>query len=64
MSDRLQPPIPRELLEWLEGIFPDRTPAITDTDREVWAKVGEQRVLTKLRHEYASQTKEDLPDVL
>ncbi len=49
------PSIPPALIERLLELFPNRVPVMSDTDREVWAKVGEQRVLSKLRSEYARQ---------
>lgn len=47
--------ISRGVLEWLERIFPNSVPDIKDTDREIGARIGEQRVLRKLRHEYNTQ---------
>jgi hypothetical protein len=55
VKDNPVPPIPRLLLEWLERIFPNRAPALTDTDREVWAAAGAQGVIGKLRSEYNKQ---------
>jgi hypothetical protein len=46
----MPPPTPsRELVEWLEDKYRDRCPKLSDTDREVWVKVGEANVVRKLR---------------
>lgn len=55
MTPNRVPPIPREILEYLERIFPDKAPDLSDSDREVWAKAGEQRVIRKLRAEFSIQ---------
>jgi len=50
------PPIPRALLEDLEQRFPPRYPDLkTDSDRDVWAKAGEGRVIQFLRAMYEDQ---------
>lgn len=47
------PRIPREVAEYLNRIFPERSPDPKDSEREVWMKAGERRVvihlLTKLQ---------------
>lgn len=54
--DKPFPPIPKALMERLEELYPNRVPSLKDTDREVWASVGAQAVLTKLRSEFTKQT--------
>lgn len=46
------PGFTKEQLEWLEEVFPERSPHITDTDREIWVKVGQVEVVRRLRKEY------------
>jgi hypothetical protein len=55
MSSKRLPHVELNLVEWLEQVFPDSTPNITDSDREVWASVGVQRVIRKLRQVAQSQ---------
>lgn len=56
-DNQATPVILKPFLMWLERIFPLKPPNPDDSDREVWMKAGEQRVLTKLRHEYNEQNK-------
>lgn len=50
------PPVSGELLRWLEGVFSDRLPATPQTDlAAVNVKIGEQRVLTRLRQVHNEQ---------
>ncbi len=56
MSQEQQvPPIAAEVIAWLERLFPDRCPDPKDSEREVWMKSGEQRVIRKLRLELKRQ---------
>lgn len=47
--------IEKHLIDALTEQFPNRVPEISDTDREVWAKVGEQRVIDFLKRVYEEQ---------
>lgn len=49
------PPVPKDLLDNLTKHFPNQVPEITDVDREVWAKVGEQRVIRFLAKKFEEQ---------
>lgn len=51
------PAVSRELVEYLERIFPNRCPSITDTNRAIWMAVGHQDVIRKLRSLYEQQSK-------
>jgi len=44
----------KELLEVLDKLFPDRCPLPTDTDREIWMKVGQRQVVDRMRAWYDS----------
>jgi hypothetical protein len=44
------PRVPLDLLEELERCFPDKCPALTAEDRDVWAMAGSVRVVRLLRH--------------
>jgi hypothetical protein len=48
------PLISSELLEWLEGLFPDTVP-VTDSLPELYRAQGEQKVLRKIRAEHRNQ---------
>lgn len=50
------PPIDKVLLDTLTKQFPNTVPDISDSDREVWAKVGEQRVIRFLMRVFEEQT--------
>lgn len=54
--------IPPELLQQLSAMFPNRVPDINTPDREVWAKVGEQRVIDWLRHQFNLQNENILTE--
>jgi hypothetical protein len=54
------PFIPRDLLETLEDLYPDRCPDPSWSEREIWIKVGERNVINKLRFEYDEQTTGDI----
>jgi hypothetical protein len=59
-TDRI-PPVTAELLSWLESVFIDRLPANPATDlAEVNAKIGEQRVIRKLRQVHNQQHEQAL----
>lgn len=49
MADTPPPHITLELIEYLEGLYPDRVPDPAVTDREVWCSVGSVRVIRKLK---------------
>ena len=57
MDDYNFPLVPRPLLERLEKVFKNEVPLFSDTNREVWAKAGEQRVLKLLRDHFNKQNK-------
>jgi hypothetical protein len=64
MSDPTKAPlIEPALIEWLANIFPNKCPAESDTEREIWIAVGAQKVVRKLRAMADSQSKR-IPDVL
>lgn len=54
------PYVDKELIEWLEKIYPDRTPSIEMTDRQIWVQRGNVNVVLKLRDLYEEQIKNSL----
>ena len=51
------PPIPETLLKELEACFPPAYPDLAKTERELWAKAGEGRVIQFLRATFEEQNK-------
>lgn len=49
------PVIPLELLEALDERFPERCPDLNWSEREVWARAGERRVIRLLKRAYEKQ---------
>lgn len=49
------PSVPKELLEYLEGICPDTSPRLTDNDREIWFKAGKVDIVRHLRSVFDEQ---------
>jgi len=43
------PSVDPQLIEWLEAQYPNRVPDIEARDRDVWAAVGQQQVITYLK---------------
>lgn len=50
------PPLNKVFLDTLTKQFPNQVPDISDSDREVWCKVGEQRVISFLVRVFEEQT--------
>lgn len=53
-QDRLGYFIEPVVIAGLKRIYPNTVPAITATDREIWAAVGRQEVIAYLERELAS----------
>ena len=49
------PSIPKDLLDRLDTQYPEKAPDPKDTEREVWMKAGERRVVRKLLIEFKRQ---------
>lgn len=47
-----------ELLDALDKLYPARGPDPRDSDREIWMKAGERRVIEVLRAKYQEATEE------
>lgn len=52
MAERQIPPVSLALIEELLSIYPNQVPRIDATEREVWASVGVQKVIAKLKQWY------------
>lgn len=55
-QERKDPPVSRELVEWFEGTFPDRLPEHPMDLNAINVRIGEARVVRKLRQLYEKQT--------
>lgn len=45
-----QPIITPDLVDYLDGLYKDQVPDLSDTDREVWFKAGAVSVVRHLKH--------------
>ena len=52
------PPIPENLLNFLNRRFPEKCPDLDDSDREIWARTGERRVIRFLKRQFDLQQKD------
>ena len=52
-----------QLVEYLARLFPNKCPSMTDSEREIFANVGAQRVIAKLQ-QIASSQAGAIPNVL
>jgi len=43
------PVITESLLEYLDEVFPDKCPALSESKRQIWANVGTRKVVDHLR---------------
>lgn len=49
------PKIPKELLDRLEEIYPERSAAVTDTEKRLFFEGGQRSVIRMLRMHYEEQ---------
>ena len=61
MNDEIVlPALSQELINKLDKLFPDKCPLLTDTEREVWYKVGQRSVINYLQQTYDDQLEQDI----
>jgi hypothetical protein len=53
-----------ELLQAIEELFPLRPPQLTDSDREIWFKAGQYRVVEVLRAKFEEANDNPLSQAL
>jgi hypothetical protein len=53
MPEERIPEIPKALLEWLDRVTP--FPSMTDSDRDIHAKLGKRDLIDKLRVHFKQQ---------
>ena len=51
----VDPHVSKELLEYMNQIFPDRCPDITDPDRKIWVNVGKRETFNHFQRLYKKQ---------
>ena len=54
------PALSQELINKLDKLFPDKCPLLTDSDLEVWYKVGQRSVINYLQQTYDDQLEQDI----
>lgn len=57
----LAPPIPLDLVTWLDARFPERTPGPSETLDEIRLATGRREVVRFLLHKHLEQTEEEPP---
>lgn len=55
MADNKAPLLDEKLVAWLEGLFPDTLPQDPISKKEIHVKIGQQKVIRKLRSELKQQ---------
>ena len=61
MNDEIiLPALSQDLINKLDKLFPDKCPLLTDTEREVWYKVGQRSVINYLQQTYDDQLEQDI----
>jgi hypothetical protein len=61
MNDEIVlPALSQDLINKLDKLFPDKCPLLTDTEREVWYKVGQRSVINYLQQTYDEQLQDNI----
>lgn len=54
-DDIFVPGLSQALLDALDRLHPERCPDTSDTDREIWVKVGQRKVVRFLHEQFKRQ---------
>ncbi len=54
------PALSQELINKLDKLFPDKCPLLTDSDRDIWYKVGQRSVINYLQQTYDQQLQDNI----
>jgi hypothetical protein len=54
-SKSTTPPIPRDLVEWLDRTYPERCPSTGDTLEDIWRYAGARHLVRALLAEHQRQ---------
>ena len=62
MNDQeiILPALSQDLINKLDKLFPDKCPLLTDSDREIWYKVGQRSVINYLQQTYDEQLQDNI----
>jgi len=61
MNDEIVlPALSQELINKLDKLFPDKCAVLTDSDREIWYKVGQRSVINYLQQTYDDQLQDNI----
>ena len=60
MEEIVLPALSQDLINKLDKLFPDKCPLLTDTDREIWYKVGQRSVIDYLQQTYDDQLQDNI----
>jgi len=50
-----EPAITRDLIEYMNKIFPDKCPDVIDTERKIWTNVGKRQAYEHFKKLYDKQ---------
>lgn len=53
------PPVPRELIDWLERTYPELCPDLQWPDRKVWHYAGQRELVRTLASHHKKQQTKD-----
>lgn len=56
--EKLKPHIPKDLLEWLDQLYPNRCADLADQEKMIWHKAGQRSVVDELWLHYKAQEQE------
>jgi len=51
----LEPHVSKELLEYMNKMFPDKCPDVTDTERKIWVNVGKREAFNHFQRLFKKQ---------
>jgi len=54
------PALSKSLIDKLDKLFPDKCPLLTDSDRDIWYKVGQRKVVEFLQQKYDEQLQDNI----
>jgi len=59
MTQLYQPPLDGKFIEWLDKSYPERSPRLHQTDRELWMEAGARHLVNRLVSLYNKQQQEE-----
>jgi len=49
------PPVPADLVEWLDWLYPEKCPEPNTPDREIWLYAGKRSIVRMLKDQLGAQ---------